>query len=325
MDHEPRKALIKPARLVPGQTIGIAAPASPSRDPEGVRFAIETIESLGFHTRPARHLFDRNGYLAGEDAQRADDLNSLFADQSVDAIFCVRGGYGASRLLPLLDYDLIRANPKVLMGYSDITSLLLAIQARSGLVTFHGPIAQQTYTAYTLSELKKVLFNPHPSITLGAPPPFERGEGHVEKENRITQLSPGVARGRLLGGNLSLVAHLTGTPYMPDLSGAILFLEDVSEAVYSIDRMLTQLWLSGSLEKVAGIAYGKFTEHRASEWEQNRVEEDVLAERARACGIPAIRGLMIGHVPDQSVIPLGCLAELDANSGTLTLLEEPVI
>ena len=324
MEHSADKTILKPARLAPGQTIGIAAPASPSRDPEGVRFALETIESLGFHTRPARHLFDRNGYLAGEDAQRAADLNSLFADPEVDAIFCVRGGYGASRLLPLLDYNLIRTNPKVLMGYSDITALLLAIHAQTGLVTFHGPIAQQTYTPYTLSEFKKVLFDPLTPFTLGAPPPFERSEGRVEKENRITTLVPGKALGRLIGGNLSLVAHLTGTPYMPDLSGAILFLEDVSEAVYAIDRMLTQLWLSGNLQKVAGIVFGKFTEHRASEWEQNRVEEDVLAERAKTLGIPAIRGLMIGHVPDQTIIPLGCMAELDASAGTLTLLENPV-
>ena len=324
MDHSADKTILKPAHLAPGQTIGIVAPASPSRDPEGVRFALETIESLGFQTRPARHLFDRNGYLAGEDAQRAADLNSLFANPEVDAIFCVRGGYGASRLLPLLDYDLIRANPKVLMGYSDITALLLAIHAQTGLVTFHGPIAQQAYTPYTISELKKVLFNPQTPLMLGAPPLFERGEGRVEKENRITTLVPGKTLGRLIGGNLSLVAHLTGTPYMPDITGAILFLEDVSEAVYSIDRMLTQLWLSGNLQKVAGIVFGKFTEHRASEWEQNRVEEDVLAERALALGIPALRGLMIGHVPDQTIIPLGCMAELDASAGTLTLLENPV-
>lgn len=316
--------LIKPRRLAPGQTVGIVAPSSPPNEPESVRIAIDIVESFGFRAKPAPHLFEREGYLAGEDALRAADLNALFADEQVDAIFCVRGGYGASRLLPMLDYDIIRANPKILLGYSDITALLLAIYHRTGLVTFHGPIASQTFTPYTLAEFKKVLFDPRPPMPLGAPPPFERSEGRVERANRITSLFPGKVQGRLLGGNLSLVAHLIGTPYFPDLTGAILFLEDVGEAVYSIDRMLTQLWLSQHLQKVAGVVFGKFTEPRPSEWVQNRLQEDVLAERVRALGIPAVMGLMIGHVEDQTVLPVGCLAELDASRGTLTLLEQPV-
>ena len=316
--------LIKPRRLAAGQTIGVAAPSSPPNEPEGIRIAIDTVESLGFRARAAPHLFDRNGYLAGDDASRAADLIELFADENVDAIFCVRGGYGASRLLPMLDYDVIRAHPKVLLGYSDITALLLGIYQKTGLVTFHGPIANQVFSAYTLAELKKVLCDPRPPLALGAPPPFERSEGQVERANRILPLVPGKVQGRLLGGNLSLVTHLTGTPYLPDLSGAILFLEDVGEAVYSIDRMLTQLWLSGNLQKAVGIVFGKFTEPRPSEYAQNRLQEDVLAERVRALGVPAVMGLMIGHVGDQTTLPLGCLAELDAGAGTLTLLEEPV-
>ncbi len=318
-------SLLKPARLLPGQTVAIVAPASPTSEPDGVRFAIETVESLGFRVKQAPHLFDRNGYLAGTDAVRAADLNQLFADEDVDAIFCLRGGYGASRLLPLLDYDLIRANPKILLGYSDITALLMAIYQAAGLVTFHGPIASQTYTAYTLAEFRKVLSHPGAPMPLGAPPPFGRGEGRVEKANRLQTLVPGKARGRLLGGNLSLLAHLTGTPYMPDLTGAILFMEDVSEGVYSIDRMLTQLWLSGNLQKVAGIVFGKFTEPPASTWPQNRLLEDVLAERVLALNLPTLSGLMIGHIDDQTVVPLGCLAELDADAGTLTLLEDAVL
>jgi muramoyltetrapeptide carboxypeptidase len=316
--------LIKPGRLVPGQTVGVAAPSSPPREPEGVRFAIDIVASLGFHVKPAAHLFDRAGYLAGDDRTRLADLHDLFADDTVDAIFCVRGGYGSSRLLPLLDYDLIQAHPKVLLGYSDLTALLLGIYQKTGLVTFHGPIAGQAYSPYTLAEFKKVLFNPQPPLALAAPPPFERREGQAERANRLTTLVPGRVQGRLLGGNLSLVSHLVGTPYLPDLAGAILFLEDVGEAVYSIDRMLTQLWLSGDLQKVAGIVFGKFTEPRPAEWAQNRLQEEVLAERVQALGIPAVMGLMIGHVDDQATLPLGCLAELDAGAGTLVLLESPV-
>ena len=318
------KTLIKPARLSPGQTVGIVSPASPSNDLESTRIALEIVESLGFHAKPALHLSEYYGYLAGDDATRAADLNGMFVDPDVDAIFCLRGGYGASRLLPMLDYDLIRANPKILLGYSDITSLLLSIYTKSGVVGYHGPIASQTFTTYTLAEFKKVLCAPQPRMTIGAPPPFEGGEGRVERKNRITTLVPGQSQGRLLGGNLSLVAHLIGTPYMPDLSGAILFLEDVGEAVYSIDRMLTQLWLSGNLQKAAGIVFGKFSELKPSERLHNRLLEEVLAERARALNIPTVMGLMIGHIDDQTTVPVGCLAELDASAGTLTLLEEPV-
>jgi muramoyltetrapeptide carboxypeptidase len=320
--HPP--SIIKPRRLAPGQTIGITTPASPPKEPEGVRFAIDIVQSLGFNVKPAPHLFDRYGYLAGDDVTRAEDLNGFFVDKEVDAIFCVRGGYGASRLLPLLNYQAIRANPKILLGYSDITSLLLAITHTTGLVTFHGPIAGQIFSPYTLAEFKKVLFTPRPPMPLGAAPPFETGEGRVDRANRVMTLVPGIVQGRLLGGNLSLVTHLIGTPYLPDLAGSILFLEDVGEAVYDIDRMLTQLWLSGSLDKVAGIVFGKFTEPRPSEWAQNRLQEEVLSERVRALGIPAVMGLMIGHVEDQTTIPLGCMAELNASAGILTLLEEPV-
>lgn len=317
--------LIQPKRLAPGQTIGLTAPASPPNDPENIRFAIDIIESFGFQVKPSSHLFDRSGYLAGDDATRASDLNELFADDSIDAIFCVRGGYGSSRLLPLLDFESIRSNPKVLLGYSDITSLLLGIYKQTGMVTFHGPIAGQTFTPYTLSEFKKVLFSPEIPMELGTPPPFEHGEGRAKKDNRIRTIVPGKAQGRILGGNLSLVAHLIGTPYMPDLSGAILFLEDVGEPTYAIDRMLTQLWLSGELQKVAGVVFGKFTELSRSEWAQDRLLEDVITERVRDLGIPTASGLMIGHVDDQTTVPIGCMGLLDADAGTLTLLEEPVI
>ena len=316
---------VKPRRLAAGQTIGLAAPASPPNEPEGIRYAVEIIESLGYRVKPARHLYERAGYLAGDDAARAADLNELFGDAEVDAIFCERGGYGSSRLLPLLDYDLIRANPKALLGYSDITALHLAIQRQTGLVTFHGPIACQNFPPYALEALERVLVRPETPQALAAPPPFEQAPGRVERRNRLQTLYPGKVQGRLIGGNLSLVSHLVGTPYMPDLQGAILFFEDVGEAVYSIDRMLTQLWLAGCLQQAAGVVFGKFTEPRPSEWAQNRLQEDVLSERVRALRIPTLQGLMIGHIEEQATIPVGCMAELDASAGTLTLLEDPVL
>ncbi|HET8532059.1 MAG TPA: LD-carboxypeptidase, partial [Methylomirabilota bacterium] len=267
----------------------------------------------------------REGYLAGSDAARADDLNAMFADDGVDAIWCVRGGYGASRILPALDYALIQRKPKALIGYSDITALHMAIHRHAGLVTFHGPVAFRAFTPYSLGELKRVLWAPQAPVRLGGPPPFPRAEGWLDGENRVTTLVPGRARGRLLGGNLCLMSHLCGTPYFPDLRGAILFLEDVEEAYYRIDRMLTQLWLSGALAGIAGVAFGKFTNCDPSAFFlQNRPLEDILAERCRALGVPAISGIMVGHIEDQTTLPVGCLAELDADAGTLTLLEPGV-
>jgi muramoyltetrapeptide carboxypeptidase len=315
--------MIKPKRLARGQTIGLIAPASAPAEPDVVRFAADVIRSFGMQVRMGAHVFDRNGYLAGTDVDRAADLNAMFADRSIDAVFCLRGGYGASRLLPLLDFDVIGANPKPLIGYSDITALHLAIHARIGLVTFHGPIAAQTFTPYTLAEFKRALFGAQWPAVVGAPPPMDAREGQVEKVNRLVSLAPGKARGRLLGGNLTLLAHLCGTPYLPDFTDALLFLEDVGEARYAVDRYLTQLWLAGVLGKVRGVVFGKFTEPAAASWLHDRSLEDVLGERVRALGIPAYMGAMIGHIDDQTTVPIGCMAELDADACTLTVLEAP--
>ncbi len=317
--------LLRPPRLSPGQTIGLVGPSSAPNEPEHIRFAIEMIESLGFRVRPGAHLFDRDGYFAGVDAARAADVNAMFADDGIAAVWCVRGGYGASRILPMLDYDRMRRRPKALIGYSDITALHMALHTQVGLVSFHGPVAWRPLTPYTLGAWKHVLCETTVPVRVGAPPPIERREGHIDLTNRVTTLVPGVARGRLVGGNLCLMAHLTGTRYAPDLRGAILFLEDIDEPYYRIDRFLTQLWLSGSLDGVAGVAFGKFTRCEPSaSFVQNRVLGDILAERCRALGVPGVSGLMIGHVDDQTTLPIGCLAELDAGAGTLTLLEPGV-
>jgi muramoyltetrapeptide carboxypeptidase len=303
----------------------MVAPSAAPNEPERIRFAIDTVESLGFKVKPGAHLYDRDGYLAGSDAARAADLNAMFADDGVDAIWCVRGGYGASRILPALDYALMQRKPKALIGYSDITALHVAIHRHAGLVTFHGPVAFRAFTPYSLGELKRVLWAAETPVRLGGPPAFDRAEGRLDWENRVATLVPGKARGRLLGGNLCLMSHLCGTPYFPDLRGAILFLEDVEEAYYRIDRMLTQLWLSGALAGVAGVAFGKFTNCNPSQFFlQNRPLEDILAERCRALGVPTISGIMVGHIEDQTTLPVGCLAELDADAGTLTLLEPGV-
>lgn len=316
--------VLRPKKLAPGMTIGLVSPASNTAEDEDIRFAMDVVTSLGFKVQPGVNLHQRRQYLAGTDQQRADDLNAMFADASVDGIFCLRGGYGSSRLLPLLDYNTITANPKVLMGYSDITALHCAIHSCTGLVTFHGPIAGQNFTDYTYAAFRETLLEAKSGQVLAAPPPFDDpAPGRVEDENRLTRFAGGAAQGPLIGGNLSLLSHLLGTPYAPEFSGRILFLEDVGESPYRVDRMLTQLWLAGVLNKVAGIAFGKFTEAEASG--NSFSMEAVLRDRTADLGIPVLRGLMIGHVEDQAVIPVGAMARLDADKGTLTLLEPAVV
>jgi muramoyltetrapeptide carboxypeptidase len=315
--------VLKPRRLEAGMTVGVVAPASPTADNERTRFAVDIVRSFGFQVKEGRHLYRRTQYLAGSDRERAEDLMAMFADPAVDAIFCLRGGYGASRILPLLNYDLIRGNPKALIGYSDITALLNAIFLKTGLIGFHGPVANQNFSDYTLAEFRKVLFEGGAPVEIGTAPPFEGGPGRAEEDNRLTVFRGGVARGRLVGGNLSLVSNLIGTPFEPDFRDRILVLEDVDEAPYSIDRMLTQLWLAGRLQQVAGIAFGKFTEAGTSG--NSFSVEEVLEQRCADLGVPVVRGFMIGHVEDQTVVPIGAMAELDADAGRLRLLESGVL
>ncbi len=313
---------IKPARLQEGMTVGLVTPASNVPENEELYAAMDLVRSLGFEAKPSPNLFSRQQYLAGTDAQRAADLNAMFIDPDVDAIFCVRGGYGSGRLLRHLDYDAIRSNPKVLMGYSDITALLNSINLHTGLMTFHGPIAGTNFSEYSLDQYRRVLVNPAVETRIGEPPPFETSPGVVERTNRLTPIVAGTAEGRLIGGNLSLLVTLMGTPYEPDFEDAILFLEDVSEPPYSVDRMLTHLWLTGKLQRLAGVALGKFTD---DDYDSNTFSmEEVLRDRFEPLGIPTLRGLMIGHVDDQTVVPVGAQARLDVDAGSLTLLEAAV-
>ena len=313
---------IRPPRLQAGMKVGLVAPASPVAEDEDARAAVDLLESLGFEVRPGRQIFERSAYLAGTDAARAADFNEIARDPAVDAIVCLRGGYGTARILPAIDYDALARRPRVIMGYSDITALLNAVHERTGMITFHGPIAAQNFTEYTYREYEKVLVDGSGPCVLGAPPEIEVRPGFVERENRLTPIVRGRAEGRLIGGNLTLLAHLVGTPYEPNYQDAILVLEDVYEAPYSIDRMLTHLWLAGRLQRCAGIVLGKFTE---AETDGNTFSvERVLRDRFEPLGLPTLRGLMIGHVDDQTVVPIGARARLDVDAGTLTLLEPAV-
>lgn len=319
--------VIKPRRLQKGDTVGVIAPASSAFEDEEIRFAIDIVDSLGYRVKEGKHLYARDKFLAGTDRDRADDVNRMFADDGVDAIFALRGGYGTSRILPYLDYDVIANNPKVFIGYSDITAILNAIHAKTGLTVFHGPVAKQNFSDYTLAEFRKVLVDPAPHTRIGEAPPIETREGFVDAKNRVTRFKGGKAEGRLVGGNLTLIANLMGTPFEPDFRGKILFIEDVGEAPYRVDRMLTQLWLAGRLQETAGLAFGKITGayDTCNDFSGNTFSiEEVIRMRCEPLGVPTIRGLMIGHVEDQTTVPLGVNARLDADAGTLELLEPAV-
>ena len=312
----------KPARLRAGATVGLVTPASNVPENEDLLAAMDLVRSLGFKAKAAPNLRCRKQYLAGSDQQRADDLNGMFADEEVDAIFCVRGGYGSGRLLRDLDYQTIANNPKILMGYSDITAILNAIHVKTGMVTYHGPIAGDNFSSYTYEQFQRILMEPRQVTRIAQPPAFVQQPGVVERKNRLTPIVPGRAEGKLIGGNLSLLVTLLGTPYEPDFDGAILFVEDVSEPPYSVDRMLTHLWLTGHLERTAGIVFGKFTD---DDYDSNTLSmEQVLRERCESLGIPTLRGAMIGHIEDQTVVPIGVNARLDVDEGTLKLLEPAV-
>jgi len=305
--------ILSPPRLVIGDTIGLAAPASPPDDPAKIEKAIDRLTALGFKVKLGKYLRKRNGYLAGSDQERAEDFNTLFADPEVKAIFALRGGYGSCRILPLLDYEMIRANPKPFLGYSDNTALHLAILKKSGLVTFHGPNATEAFVSENESICRRMLLEPsNPSGTVL----FSREE---TKEEALKTVVPGLVTGRLIGGNMTCLLRVIGTPYAPDFKNAILFLEDIGEKAYRVDGMFTHLRLAGILSQIRGLIFGRFNHTDAEE--QKRIDA-YLQHEAEQIGVPCISGAPIGHFPEQIIVPHGAPAELNAEKGILKLLSQ---
>jgi muramoyltetrapeptide carboxypeptidase len=245
----------------------------------------------------------------------------MFADDTIAGIACYTGGWGSARVLPYLDYALIARKPKVLIGFSDITALLNTIHQRTGLVTFHGPVASSTFETYSLENFRRVVMSPEPAGVLAMPP--KRPNDLVDRMNRVIKLSPGKATGRLAGGNLTILASLMGTPYEIDSEGAILFLEDIREELYRVDRMLTQLALGGKFERMAGMAFGRCTQCNVSGPAFSL--EEILRDRFGSLGKPAISGLSFGHIEQKLTLPVGITATLDAGAGTLSLDEGAVL
>lgn len=314
---------IRPPRLEPGDLIALAAPAGPLRPSTDLDRALARLQQLGFRVHCPASIHRQHGFLAGSDRQRLAELHRLFQNRHVKAILCVRGGYGSARLLPLLDYGLIRTRPKIFIGYSDITALHCALQTRLDWITFHGPmagpdLARPHIPRFTLESLLRTLTRAEPAGSiLPARPNFP-----------IRTLHPGKATGRLIGGNLSVLVATLGTPYQPDFRNRILCLEEVNEPPYRIDRMLTQLLHAGLLQQLAGIAIGLCKEGAGPNPNTTNqppvTAEDVFRERLEPLRKPTLLGLPFGHTPSNATLPLNALAELDAHQGDLRVLEPAV-
>lgn len=291
-----------------GARVALVAPSGPLKDRNDVDTALATSRSLGWETTVGEHVLARYSYFAAPDADRIADFNAALRDDSVDAIWCLRGGYGVMRILEHLDYDAARRHPKPIMGYSDITGLHAAIGRACEIVSYHSPNARTPLTPFARESFERALI--HGADSCGVAP-----------DARV--IRGGRARGRLAGGNLSLLSSLVGTPYLPDLDGAILVVEDTNEGLYRVDRMLTQLSIAGELSGLAGVAFGYCTSCDADEspgdGRQSRTLDDVLAEFASTLDIPCIAGIPMGHVDDQWTIPLGAIATLDTDSLTLSV------
>jgi muramoyltetrapeptide carboxypeptidase len=294
---------IKP--LDGGARVALVAPAGVIRRKEDLDRALENVRSFGWVPVTGENVRKRAGYLAGTDDERLADLNSAIRDDAIDAIWCIRGGYGSMRLLDGVDYDSLAANPRPVIGFSDLTALHSAIQRCTGLVTFHAPTARVRIPDFARDSLLRALV--HQSDPCGIAP-----AGRT--------LASGIARGRLIGGNLALVTALTGTSYAYNFEGAILVLEDIGEAVYRIDRMLRQLLLAGALGQCAGIVTGDFRPPKEEIPGDNRTVDEVVSEAANLAGIPCLAGAPFGHISNQWTIPLGATGELDADAHSVRVI-----
>lgn len=316
-----RMPALLPRRLQAGDTVGLVSPANATYERDPFAFAVEALQALGFKVKVAPHARSRWGQFAGRDAERAADINAMFADDSVAGIFAMTGGSGCNRIVDKLDYKLIRAKPKYFGGFSDLTCLVNAIQRQTGLVTFHAPVAASEWNSFSVEHFKALVMDAGTPLLKN---PGERGDNLVQREDRTATIRPGKARGPLVGGNLAVLASLAGTPYFPDCRGAILFIEEVNEYIYRVDRTLSTLRLHGLLDQVAGIVIGKFTKCDPGDGYGTLTLDEVFDDYFGGLKVPVYRGAMIGHIRRKFTLPVGGEVEMDADAGTMQILK-PVV
>lgn len=300
--------VIHPPIISAGDTVGVITPSSALVDDEGYSIAEDNFKRLGLRLQWGQHVGKKYGYLAGKDEERLADLHAMFGNPEIKAIVCLRGGSGAARLLDRLDYGLIGRNPKIFLGYSDITAFHQAIQTQTGLITFHGAVANSRWTPMVINQFEQLFFKGKPPIYAAA-------------RNTVQPLNPGTAEGKLLGGNLTVLTGIAGSKYFPDFNDSILFLEDISEEPYRIDRMFSQLALSGALQKIKGFIFGRCSDCEAKNPGNSLTLEQILDHYIKPLGIPAYQGALIGHMDEQFILPVGARVRMDADQGSITVLE----
>lgn len=315
------RSVVRPRRLREGDVIGLIAPAGYVADEERLARIVATVRSMGLEPRLAPNLLHRAGYLAGSDQERAASIQAMFADPEVRALWAVHGGWGSQRVLPHLDFRRIAAQPKLLIGSSDITALHLALAARTRCPTIHGPNAAHSWGEDPRAAFRALAFDGSAPTIANPPNP----DPFLPDPWPIRTLRPGKARGRLLGGNLSVLAALVGTPWLPSFAGAILFLEDTNEAEYRIDRMLTQLAQAGILKRLAGVVFGQCTNCRnpVPTYTGYTIDQ-VIDQHLVPLGVPAFQGARIGHIAANISVPVGVPVEIDATAGSIRVLA-PVV
>lgn len=307
-----------PVAINPGDTVALVSPSKATDNLLDVQIATEVMQALGLKVKISQHLTSRRGHLAGTDQQRADDINAMFADTEVKAIICLRGGSGAARILPLLNYALIKQHPKILLGYSDITALHSAIHAKTGLISFHGPNGTGSWNSFNADQFRRVFFERE---LMHYENVIEARDELAPRTNRIITIRGGKTQGEIIGGNLSVLTSLAGSPYLPDFSNKILFVEDVQEAPYRIDRMLSTLKLMGALDKLAGFIFGDCSGCNPIGGYGWLTMDQIFDDHIKPLNIPAYRGAMIGHIKQQFIVPVGAKVEMDADKGSFTLLQ----
>ncbi len=320
--NEGTQKVIKPRALHKGDTVGIIAPSSPAFEAGELEFTYQWLQKLGLKYQLGKSIAESYSDYAGSDESRAADFMSMWCDVNVAGILPVGGGNGAARMLPLLDFELIGKYPKLFIGYSDLTSLLIPIHQRTGLICLHGPMARSFYkSSYSYHWWIKAVMSNRPIGVITDPVPDEIWAPKYPPARII--IAPGNARGKLIGGCLTLIKQLEGTPFAIETAGKILFIEDLHEEPHAVDRMLTQLLLAGKLQQAAGILVGECTGCRPGESHRQRLAlnhslEEVLRDRLGDLGVPVVYGMRLGHGTDQFTLPLGVMAHLEARGNTVT-------
>lgn len=310
--------MLKAKKLKFGDTIGLIAPSGAVRTEGAIERAVQETERMGFRVKLGESAGQKYGYLSGTDEVRARDINTMFADDEVDGIICLRGGYGAMRILDRLDYDLIRRHPKVFVGFSDITALHIAFLEKCDLVTFHGPMAAANWSSKPLDDfsresLYRSVMRAEAAGELANPPEFLK-----------QTVNPGTAEGLLVGGNLMLIASSLGTPWEINTKDRIIFIEEVGERTYCVDRMLTQMRLAGKFDDCAGVVFGDFADCPIEYPEFGLTLEEIIRDVVGPCGKPVFTGLRCGHCTPKLTLPFGVNCRIDADKCTLTVLESAV-